>query len=68
MCPAMLVPFGLHSTPKIFSDMADVLQWCMRQQGASLIEHYLDDFIMLGPQIRTNAGLTYTLLRQHVLS
>ena len=29
--------------------MADALEWCAREQKASQIYHYLDDFIIVGP-------------------
>ena len=47
-CDAML-PFGLRSAPKIFTAVADALEWCIRQRGAEWIRHYLDDYITLGP-------------------
>ena len=43
------LPFGLRSAPKIFNILADLLQWCLQQQGVSHVMHYLDDFLMLGP-------------------
>ena len=43
------LPFGLRSAPKIFTAIADALQWIMRQNGVSMVEHYLDDFITMGP-------------------
>ena len=43
------LPFGLRSAPKIFTAVADALQWIMMNEGVSLIEHYLDDFITMGP-------------------
>ena len=46
-CDAML-PFGLRSAPKIFTAVADALEWCLRQRGIELIYHYLDDFIVIG--------------------
>ena len=42
------LPFGLRSAPMIFSAAADALLWLMRQKGASVIEHYIDDFITAG--------------------
>ena len=47
-CDAML-PFGLRSAPKIFSAVADALEWCCKRRGASFVEHYLDDYIIVGP-------------------
>ena len=43
-----MLPFGLHSAPKLFNAVADALEWCIRQAGVSYIFHYLDDFIVLG--------------------
>ena len=43
------LPFGLRSAPKIFNTVADALEWHVRRLGVSLIYHYLDDFIVLGP-------------------
>ena len=41
------LPFGLHSVPKLFNILADLLQWIAQQQGVSHIIHYLDDFLLL---------------------
>ena len=35
------------SPPDIFS-MADALEWIMKQQGASWLAHYVDNFITVG--------------------
>ena len=42
------LPFGLCSTPIIFTALADGLQWVIEQRGASYVAHYLDDFITVG--------------------
>ena len=42
------LPFGLRSAPKIFSAVADALQWCCNNNGVSWVAHYLDDFITVG--------------------
>ena len=42
------LPFGLQSEPTIFTAIADSLEWIVWQQGVRLIEHYLDDHILLG--------------------
>ena len=44
-----MLPFGLRSAPKIFTAVADALEWCIARQGVELVYHYLDDFITLGP-------------------
>ena len=47
-CDAML-PFGLRSSAKIFTALADALEWTVRQRGVPHIAHYLDDFVVVGP-------------------
>ena len=44
-----MLPFGLHSAPKIFNAVADGLHWHLQRSGIQRLYHYLDDFIMLGP-------------------
>ena len=44
-----MLPFGLHSAPIIFTAVANAMEWMFRQQGVSTIDHYLDDFIIVGP-------------------
>ena len=39
------LPFGLRSAPKIFTAVADALQWVMLDVGVSAVNHYLDDFV-----------------------
>ena len=43
------LPFGLWSAPKIFTAVADALEWCFRRQGVRHVGHYLDDYIMGEP-------------------
>ena len=45
----LTLPFGLRSSAKLFSEMADALQLCMQYSGATDIRHYLDDYISIGP-------------------
>ncbi len=40
------LPFGLRSAPKIFTAVADALQWIMEMAG---IHQVLDDFLFIGP-------------------
>ena len=44
-----MLPFGLRSAPKIFTAVADALEWVLRRRGVARIDHYLDDFIVIGP-------------------
>ena len=50
----MYVVFGLHLASKIFPALSDGPEWIIRQIGVQMVEHYLDDFIVLG----TPADLT----------
>ena len=43
-----MLPFGLCSAPKIFNAVADALAWHLHNSGVNHIDHYLDDFILLG--------------------
>ena len=43
------LPFGLWSAPKIFTAVADALQWVFKKHGVTWVEHYLDDYINIGP-------------------
>ena len=42
------LPFGLRSSPKIFTAIADALEWVMQQEGVRSALHYLDDFMVFG--------------------
>lgn len=42
------LPFSLRSAPKIFMAVADALQWVMYNNGVSMVDHYLNDFVMMG--------------------
>ena len=39
----------LTLAPKIFTAVANALEWILRHKGVDWIDHYLDDFIVLGP-------------------
>ena len=41
------LPFGLRSAPKIFTAVADALQWILLKQGCQPTLHYLDDYILV---------------------
>ena len=43
------LPFGLRSAPKIFTALADAVEWIARQHGTRFLWHYLDDFFTCGP-------------------
>ena len=41
------LPFGLHSAPKVFTGVADGLEWRLRLEGLQQAFHYLDDFLIV---------------------
>ena len=43
-----MLPFGLRSAPKFFTALAYALEWVLRCKGVTHIDHYLEDFIVLG--------------------
>lgn len=42
-----VLPFGLRSAPKIFSAVADAIQWILYLNGVDNIIHYLDDYVLV---------------------
>ena len=42
-----MLPFGLRSAPKIFSAVADAIQWILAVKGITHSLQYLDDYIMV---------------------
>ena len=42
------LPFGLRSAPRIFTALADMLEWCTKEQGVAHLFRYLDDYITMG--------------------
>ena len=43
------LPFGLRSAPKIFNAVAEALAYMIREKGVGWLEHYLDDYVIVGP-------------------
>ena len=58
-----LLPFGLRSAPKIFTAVADALEWMMRHRGVAWVAHYLDDFITMGPPASAVCGQNLERIR-----
>ena len=45
-----MLPFGLCSAPCIFNVVADSVEWILKNNYAIPdLQHYLDDFITVGP-------------------
>ena len=42
-----VLPFGLRSAPKIFTAVADVVEWIVKANGVEHLFHYLDDFLLV---------------------
>ena len=57
------LPFGLRSAPKIFTAVADAVEWIVRQEGVDFTIHYLDDYLVVGaPASQESAEALSTLL------
>ena len=41
--------FGLRYAPKIFTSLADALEWCAATEGIQHIFRYMDDYAIVGP-------------------
>lgn len=59
-----MLPFGLRSAPKIFTAVADALEWCIRQRGVVGIDHYLDDFVIVAPPDSPACGKYLTMMEE----
>ena len=46
----LALPFGLRSAPFIFNNVADMLEWILRNNYGIHI-HYLDDYFTVGPPV-----------------
>ena len=49
------LPFGLRSAPRIFSAVANVLEW--RAEGVDQVLHYLDDFLIIAPAVSQKGNI-----------
>ena len=59
-----MLPFGLRSATKIFTAVADALEWVARQRGVSEINHYLDEFVTLGPHTTSDCQKNLNIIIQ----
>lgn len=44
----LTLPFGLRSSPRIFTTVADVFEWILLHRGVSWCLHYIDNFLTSG--------------------
>ena len=58
------LPFGLRSAPIIFTAVADALQWIMQKNGASYVDHYIDDFITAGKGGSDECSRNFTIMHK----
>ena len=42
------LPCGLSSAPKIFTGVADAVEWIAKREGVDSVLHYLDDYLVVG--------------------
>ncbi len=53
---------------RLFSAVADALQWATEKNGAKLVFHYLDDFITIGPPHSSDCQESLSSFCLHVLN
>ena len=58
------IAFRAEVSTKIFSAIADTLEWILKDQGVSSVLHYLDDFLTMGPGQSQECGANLTRIRQ----
>ena len=58
-----MLPFGLRSAPKIFTAVADALQWILNSLGMNHLLHYLDDFILVANSVDRALSNRHILIR-----
>ena len=56
------LPFGFRSAPKIFSAVANALEWIAKDNGIQDLWHDLDDFITCGEAASDECRLDLELL------
>ena len=56
------LPFWLRSAPKIFSAIADALEWQVRREGVQAVLHYLDDFLLVEASLANGMEALHKLL------
>ena len=58
------LPFGLRSAPKVFTAVADGLEWRLRLEGLQQVFHYLDDFLIIAQPGSQQCGEELQRLQQ----
>ena len=54
--------FGLRSACKIFTSIADAVEWIASNRGARGIAHYLDDYVVVGAPLSGECGKSLKIL------
>lgn len=57
-----VLPFGCRSSPKLFNQYADAVEWIAKKRGANYMEHYLDDYVTVGPPKSTECHKNIEIL------
>ena len=55
---------GLRSAPKIFSAVANALEWILLQAGVTFIIHYLNDYLTMGKKHTKECENNLALIQQ----
>ena len=57
------LPFGLRSAPKIFSAVADALEWIFVDEGVTFSLHFIDDFLTMGRASTGQCGRNLCIIK-----
>ena len=65
-----VLPFGLRSSPFLFNQLSDALEWVLREKcGITYACHFLDDFLIMEPQTpKTTQNSCLTSLNSMLLT
>lgn len=64
----MTLPFGLRSSPKIFTTVADALEWVFLRRGVSWCTHHIDNFLTVGKPESAESRNNLEAMWRHVSS
>ena len=59
------LPFGLRSASKIFTAVANAVEWIVSQEGVDFTIHYLDDYLVVGAPASPECAKALACASQH---
>ena len=59
----LALPFGLRSSPRTFTTVADVFEWILLHRGVSWCLHYINDFLTSETECSDNLRIIITICK-----